>query len=96
MLMIRIHFQCMGFLCCVFIMNCVVTGQTYFHKIQCMQLVNLEVPYVKNVFPLETCGYVLSWTCMPEERRMERGSSQQLLERTVIGQMNTGTISKAT
>lgn len=56
MLMIRIHFQCMGFLCCVFIMNCVVTGQTYFHKIQCMQLVNLEVPYVKNVFPLETCG----------------------------------------
>lgn len=63
-------------------MNCVVIGQTYFHQMQCVQLVNCEVPYVKkNEFPLETVE-VLSWTCMPEERGMERGSSQQLLERS--------------
>ena len=65
----------MGFLCCVFIMNCVVIGQTYFHQMQCVQLVNCEVPYVKkNEFPLETCG----GTVLDMYARRERHGKRKL------------------
>ena len=70
----------MSFLYCVFIMNCVVIGQTYFHQMQCVQLVNCEVPHVKkNVLPSETCGGTVLDMHTRRERHGERKLSNSCL-----------------